>query len=379
MVDDSLFLRRLISRMLGTSPMIEVIGTAQNGLEAIEKTWELAPDCITMDVEMPVMNGLEAVGRIMRERPTPIIMLSTLTQEGAEVTLKALALGAVDFLPKPVAKPYMGTLELEKELQEKVLAYGTLRRDRLAAIPVPPSPPGTPTKATVHATRPAQTPAHTPGQAAVQAQAAPSLASSTAAVPPTSRALPPGGPQRLVVIGSSTGGPNALQRIIPHLPADFPSPLVVVQHMPVGFTRFLAERLNTISALEVREAREGDDLYPGTVFLAPAGTHLRIDSLRRIHLTTEPARHGVRPSVDITLETAATVAGKGAVGVLLTGMGSDGAEGMGLIKRAGGATIAQDEDSCVVYGMPKAAVELGYVDRVVSLDGIAAAITGAVA
>ncbi len=338
-VDDSFFMRRFISKMLTKSPSIEVIDTAKNGLEAVAKTLELAPDCITMDVEMPVLDGLEAVRRIMRERPTPIIMLSTLTQEGAEVTLKALSLGAVDFLPKPVSNQYTGITELEKELQEKVLACGTLRRERLLT--------------------------------------------AVAQLPPVSSAISPASPSsgnhhRLVIIGSSTGGPNALQQIIPRLPSSFPSPMVIVQHMPVGFTRYLAERLNSISSLDVREAQEGDNLRPGTVLLAPGGTHLRIDSLRRIHLTTEPTRHGVRPSVDVTLETAATVAGKDAVGVILTGMGSDGAVGLGCVKRVGGTTLAQDEHSCVVYGMPRAAVEMGYVDQVVPLNGMAEAITATV-
>ncbi len=339
-VDDSFFMRRFISGMLTNSPGIEVIDTAKNGLEAVKKTLELSPDCITMDVEMPVLDGLEAVRRIMRERPTPIVMLSTLTQEGAEVTLRALSLGAVDFLPKPVSNPYTGIVELEKELQEKVLACGTMRRERLYAASESPAAPA-----------PLALPA----------------ASSTG-----------GHKSRLVVIGSSTGGPNALQQIIPRLPGSFPSPMVIVQHMPVGFTRYLAERLNSISPLEVREAREGDSLRPGTVLLAPGGTHLRIDNLRHVRLTTEPTRHGVRPSVDVTLETAAAVAGKDAVGVILTGMGSDGAEGLGCVKRVGGTTLAQDENSCVVYGMPRAAVEMGYVDQIIPLHGMAEAIAGTV-
>ncbi|MDA8146377.1 MAG: chemotaxis response regulator protein-glutamate methylesterase [Thermaerobacter sp.] len=326
--DDSVFMRHLIQQFLTRPGEIEVVGTARNGREAVEMVHALHPDVVTMDVEMPVMSGLEAVERIMRERPTPIVMVSSLTEAGAEVTLQALSLGAVDFIAKPDGGSIRSIGTIKDELVRKVLAC------RQAHLPGP---------------RPA-------------------------APLPVLHAGPGRGADRFVVIGSSTGGPNALQQIIPRLPEDLGARVLVVQHMPPGFTRSLALRLDHLSALPVREAADGEVPAPGTVLVAPGGFHTLLSPEGAIRLTQDPPVHGVRPAVDPAMETAARHFGSRTVGMILTGMGFDGARGMAQIKAAGGRTIAQDEASCVVYGMPKAVVEMGNADVVAPLDQLAASL-----
>jgi len=338
-VDDSAFVRQALSRMLGAAPDIEVVGTAVDGKDGWEKAVDLRPDVITLDIKMPRMDGLEALRRIMADCPTAVLLLSSQTKEGAEVTLRGLELGAMDFVDKSSVQGHMNLLSLAEELKAKVRALASVPRDRLhPAVLVREAPP--------------------------------------AALPPTHAAR-----AQVVVIGTSTGGPPALQAIIPRLPEALPCGVIVVQHMPAGFTRSLAERLDARSVLSVREAVEGDVVTAGTVLVAPAGRHLktrRRGNEVRVWLDDEPRSALHRPSVDVAMISVAKVYGARAMGIVLTGMGSDGVEGLRAIREAGGLTIAESEESCVIYGMPKAAVEAGVVDRAVPLGRVADEILSAV-
>lgn len=334
-VDDSAFMRRAISKMLETDPEIVVCATARNGEEAIVKAARLMPDVITMDVEMPGMGGLEAVREIVTRLNLPIIMVSALTQEGAQTTFQALDAGAVDFIPKPDSA-YVNIRDVARDLIDKVRVFA-----RSGAVP--------------------------------------KAARAAFEIPSESRQAPRFLPERYecVAIGTSTGGPVALSRVIPRIPADFALPLVVVQHMPPGFTRPLAERLNAQSRLTVVEGREGLVLRRGLVIIAPAGRQLVLRPSFgevEVHLTPDAGGSLHVPSVDVMVGSAADVYGAGTIGVILTGMGQDGVAGLRRVKEAGGFVVGQDAQTCVVYGMPRAAAQAGLVDRVVPLDGIAAAL-----
>jgi two-component system chemotaxis response regulator CheB len=342
-VDDSAFMRKAIRRMLSGAHDIEVVDTAADGREALAKVGELRPDIITLDVKMAGMDGITALERIMREYSTPVIMLSSLTQEGAEVTLKALELGAVDFIDKTRAESPMDIALLANELIAKVRAVAGVDIEKIRAnlseavmaTPVQPRPPS-------------------PGDR-----------------------VPGSGRIDVVALGTSTGGPPALHVLIPKLPRNFPSGMIVVQHMPMGFTRPLAERLNTQSQLNVVEAAEGDEVLPGKVLIAPAGHHVKLRRLNGryvIHLDTEPPDSPHKPSVDVMMASVAKACGRKSLGVLLTGMGNDGAKGMRAIREAGGRTLAESEETCIIYGMPKSAVDEGVVDKVVPLHRMAAEI-----
>ncbi len=336
-VDDSAFVRQALSRMLSAAPDIEVVGVAADGPEGIGKTKALEPDVVTLDVKMPRMGGLEALKQIMAECPVPVLLLSSLTQEGAEITLRGLELGALDFVDKSSVQGHMNLAGLAGELLTKIRA--------LAGSP------------RAHG-GPAPTATWAPG------------------------ARPPDAPRaQVVAIGASTGGPPALQAIIPRLPKELEAVVLVVQHIPAGFTRSLANRLAARSVLPVREARDGEAVIPGRVLIAPAGLHMKLrrrGSAVKVVLDEEPRSSLHRPSVDVLMTSVAKVYGPRALGVVLTGMGSDGAIGLGAIRQAGGRTLAESEESCVIYGMPKAAVEAGVVDRSVPLSGMAAEILAAV-
>ncbi len=331
-VDDSAYMRKVISNLLQSDEDIIVIDTAQDGLEAIEKVKQWRPAVITLDVEMPKLDGLSALERIMRECPTPVIMLSSLTQQGSETTVKALTIGAVDFVPKPSGTISLDIYKVRDELvaKIKIAAKASVTNLHRSIITVPPIPvviPGT-------------------------------LPLCLA-------------PNKLVVIGSSTGGPNALQQVIPRLPGNLPAAVLVVQHMPPGFTHTLAARLDDISQLKVSEAKEGDIIRCSQVYVAPGGYHMVLLSKTIIGLNQHPPVHSVRPAVDVTLESAVEHYGTQVVGVILTGMGYDGSKGMSLIKRAGGKTIVQNEATCVVYGMPRVIVEMGKADSILPIQKIA--------
>jgi len=336
-VDDSAFMRFTISQHLNQSKRVQVVGTARNGLEALELIPRLQPDVITLDVEMPHLDGLSTLRRIMAENPLPVVMLSSLTGEGALETVQALTLGAVDFIPKPANKANISTI------MEEVVAK-ILRASHARVSPL------------VSRVRP-----------------------SSAPIPPqakrTRRLL---GGERVVVIGSSTGGPRALCAVIPEIPADFPAAVLIVQHMPVGFTRSLAERLDSLAAVRVKEAEPGDIPEVGQVLLAPGGFHMVLDSSGQVSLNQNQPVHGVRPSVDVTLASVVKQYGPASVSVILTGMGSDGTNGSALVHGAGGLVVAEDESTCVVYGMPRSVVEAGIADKIVSLPQIASYINQAV-
>ena len=338
-VDDSAFVRQALVRMLSSAPDIEVVGVAVDGRDGLDKAVALRPDVVTLDIKMPRMGGLEALRRIMTECPVPVLLLSSLTAEGGEITLRGLELGALDFVDKSSVRGHMNLLELADELKSKVRALARVPRERV----------------------------HAPDAA---------LADSRAAAPaPHVRGA------EVVVIGTSTGGPPALQAIIPKLPAGLASSILVVQHMPVGFTRSLADRLASRSSLPVREAQDGDAVAPGVVLIAPAGRHMKVQRrgpAARIWLDEEPRSALHRPSVDVLMASVAKAYGARSLGVVLTGMGSDGVEGLRAIRQTGGRTFAESEESCVIYGMPKAAVEAGVVDRSVPLARMADEILAAV-
>ena len=326
-VDDSATMRSLIGAVLRRDPEIRVVGTAGDPLEARAKIKELEPDVLTLDIEMPNMNGLEFLEKIMRLRPMPVIMVSTLTQKGADATLEALEIGAFDCIGKP--GPDTDVIAAFGELVDKVKAAA---------------------KARVRPT----------GQSSGQVAAGP-------------RFVPNG---KIVAIGSSTGGVEALLTVLSRFPANCP-PTVITQHMPATFTKSFAERLNRACAAEVAEAWDGAPLTTGKVYLAPGGlTHLEVSgqSQHRCSLREGDLVNGHRPSVDRLFHSVAHAAGAKAVGAILTGMGRDGAQGLKAIRDGGGRTLGQDEHSCVVYGMPKAAADLGAVERQVSLERIGDAI-----
>lgn len=330
-VDDSGFVRSVISQELGTDPEIEVVGTARDGIDAIEKVKKLRPDVVTMDIIMPEMDGLTALEHIMKEAPTPVVMLSALTTSGAEVTIKALELGAVDFFLKPSVLSPLGDASSKAELLTKI---------KLAARTVVSK--GTATH--LHTTaKPVKTPQGTHAG---------------------------GKPNRVVVIGSSTGGPRALMQLIPSLPGDINAAILVVQHMPSLFTRSLAERLDSLSELRVREAQEGDEIERRQVLVAPGDHHMVINH-GHIQLHRGPPVLGVRPCIDITMESVARTYGDRSLGVILTGMGTDGTRGAALIKAFGGKIVVEDESTCVVNGMPMSVVRAGYADYIVPIHDMA--------
>ncbi|UWG52245.1 Chemotaxis response regulator containing a CheY-like receiver domain and a methylesterase domain [Halalkaliarchaeum sp. AArc-CO] len=337
-VDDSSFMRAVISDLLSDAG-IPVVGEASDGREAIEVVAEARPDVVTMDVEMPRMDGLEALDRIMAETPTPVLMLSAYTDEGAEVTFEALDRGAVDFFAKPGGEISSGVSRERDRLVEAV---------RSAAA------------ADLEAATRNRTPTDSPTSAA---------ASTVEIEQPLT-----------VVIGASTGGPNAVEHVMAALP-ETNCRVLVVQHMPAAFTGRFADRLDGVSAYDVSEATDGDRIGPGEALVAPGGTHTRVDSYRagrlRVRLEEDDSLP-VTPAVDVTMKSAARAVDDPLVGVVLTGMGSDGAEGIRAVREAGGRTLAQSEDTCVIYGMPRRAVETGAVDDVRDLDAIADAIVGGV-
>jgi two-component system chemotaxis response regulator CheB len=333
-VDDSAFVRQALVRMLSGEPDIEVVGQASDGREGIEKAKALKPDVVTLDVQMPRMGGLEALEVLMATDPVPVLLLSSQTRDGADVTLRGLELGALDFVDKSRVQGNMNLLNLAEELKAKIRAI-----------------------ARVHVSRR-------------------QIAEDRRLVERRHKAR-----ADVVVLATSTGGPPALQAILPKLPRALPCSLLIVQHMPVGFTRSLAERLNARSEVPVREAEDGDVVEPGQVLIAPAGQHLKLRrrgaSVKAV-LDEEPRQALHRPSADVLMASVARVYGSRCLGVVLTGMGSDGTEGLRLIHEAGGRTLAEAEETCVIYGMPKSAVEAGVVDESVPLHDMAEAILGAV-
>ncbi len=333
-VDDSAFMRFAITQQLNEDPELQVIGAASDGREALRLIPVLQPDVVTLDVEMPRLDGLSTLRELMKTAPRPVIMFSSLTKEGAAETIQALMLGAVDFIPKPANR-----LDIRAAMSEMSAKIKTAARARVKPV---------------------------------LARVTPVVAQTDKAVHSYQKTTP------LILIGASTGGPGALNEIIPALPANLPSPVVIVQHMPAGFTRSLAERLNSLSPLKVKEAEPGDPLLVGQALLAPGGFHMTFDEHERVELNQKPAVHGVRPAVDVTLNSLLQRFGKHLLAVILTGMGSDGTLGATLLHNAGGRVIAEHESTCVVWGMPRSVVEAGAADVIVPRPQIARAIEKAV-
>ncbi|MBK7579718.1 MAG: chemotaxis response regulator protein-glutamate methylesterase [Myxococcales bacterium] len=334
-VDDSAFMRGAVSRMLAADARFEVVGQAKDGEEAVRLAGELAPDVISMDFNMPGLNGAEATRAILAKRATPIVMLSAHTREGATAAVQALAAGAVDFVEKPDGEVSANLNTVKDQLVEKLIAAaGANVRGSMAVAEVAPSE-------------------------------APMSRRSPRSPP---RAMPAG--LRVVVIASSTGGPAALFRLLPSLTSAGKAAIVIVQHMSAGFTEALADQLAEQAGYQVREAKQGDVLEAGVALVAPGGMHLVLERNGTVSVNDGPLVHGVRPAADVTLKSAAQIYGARSVGVVLTGMGRDGALGLAAIKAAGGRTFAQDKATCTVFGMPKAAVEMGVVDEVLPLDQI---------
>jgi two-component system, chemotaxis family, protein-glutamate methylesterase/glutaminase len=333
-VDDSALMRKLIPMILERDPDIEVVGTAMDGAFALKKISELQPDVVTLDLEMPRMDGIETLRTIMRNAPLPVIVFSTHSKEGAYSTFKALALGAIDFVAKPKDAAAGNLDPVAYQLAEKIKV--AKRAGGPKALPK------------------------------VEEEVAPPRKNRGRA------ALPP---SRIIAIGISTGGPNALQYVLSQIPAEFPASFVIVQHMPEGFTDMFARRLDECCALDVQEAKSGDLLIAGRVLICPGNRHMMVRRMPRgemVVLSDSPTINGHRPSVDVLFHSVAQEFALTAVGILMTGMGDDGAEGLGAIKAAGGMTIAQSEETCVVGGMPRTAINKGYANKVLPLDGLAA-------
>lgn len=331
-VDDSAFVRRAIIRMFDGHPLISIIDVAADGAMAIDLIKQQRPDVVTLDVQMPVLDGLSALERIMRECPTPVIMLSSLTGKGGDQTLKALELGAVDFIDKSSAGGPMDFSNLLQELTSKILVAARIDLKKLA-----------------HSSTARQV-----------VLPAPSVAK--------------GSGTDVVLIGVSTGGPPALQTILTMLPASFPVPILIVQHMPTGFTASLAERLNRSCQIRVKEAEDGEIARPGTAYIAPGGSHLKLSRSGKdikLRLDSKPEDTLHRPSVDVLFESTAHACGSTTLAFVLTGMGKDGALGAVQLKNAGGRVLVESEDTAVVFGMPKAVIDVIKVDGVIPLHQIA--------
>lgn len=336
-VDDSAFMRKLLSDVFTAEPDFTVVDTARNGKDAADKAKWLKPDVITMDVEMPVMDGIKALEFIMRETPTPVVMVSSLTRAGADATIRALELGAVDFVAK-TAGPISSVTSIKNEILLKCRAAAKVNALSLAKTLEKP------------------------------ATGIPNVALS---------AGPVTGNDQIIAIGTSTGGPRALQEIITRLPGNLPCGVVIVQHMPPGFTKSLSDRLNSLSSITVKEAEHNDVIRPGLVLIAPGDYHMTVEreaNRKLVKLNQSPPIVGHRPAVDPLFESVARCYGKRALGVILTGMGHDGAKGIQAIKKQQGYAIAEDQSTAVVFGMPKSAIELGVIDKVVPLTGVAAEI-----
>jgi two-component system chemotaxis response regulator CheB len=335
-VDDSAFMRAALSRMIASDPDLCVLGTACSGEEALEKIAVLNPDVITLDVEMPGLDGLETLRRIMAQCPRPVIMVSSATVADAEITFNALSAGAFDYVPKRLSSTSLDVIHIQSDLVAKIRAAAHTHHSQPAARKPP------------------------------QSAAWPDRSTLDRSTFPTSPAI--------VALGTSTGGPKALQEILPLLTPELSVPILIVQHMPPGFTAPFVLRLNALCQVPIREAFQGETIQDGSVYIAPAGIHMTVerlaDSRPTICLSPQPENHLHIPSVDVLMQSVAAIYRSLSMGVIMTGMGSDGALGMAAIHREGGVTVGQDEASCTVYGMPRVCAESGILDRVVPLSQI---------
>ncbi len=387
-VDDSQFFQRQLKDIINENPELKVVGIASNGREAVDKAAELQPDIITMDFEMPVMDGITAIRHIMAARKVPILMFSSLTYEGAKVTLDALAAGALDFIPKDFAEVARNSVALKKKLQDRLITLaqtGRVSNITLNSTMVSSNAFATSEKKSTVETSKFEAPKTSEP---TKSNLSSSTSFSAARVSNEVKSSPVEKRSdsktehradnrlkkqpRILIIGASTGGPIAVADVLTALPENFPIPILLVQHMPENFTKAFAERLNKICKIEVREAVDGDQLKPGLALLAPGGKQLMLDkrnpnSVRVFH---DDDRVNYKPSLDITFGSAANVFADRTLGVVLTGMGSDGCNGARLLKESGSVVWSQDEQSCVIYGMPAAVAKAGLSDRVLSLKDI---------
>lgn len=356
-VDDSGFFRRRVTEILAGDTQIQVVGTASNGREAVEQTLALRPDVITMDYEMPVMDGITAVREIMQRCPTAVLMFSSLTYEGARVSLDALDAGAADYLPKNFEDISRNPDKVRQLLCERVHTLArTNRRSLGLGAPIAPSAPSS---------------FSAPGASPRPGVRAPEPAAPRPAPAPVRNSPPPRRKHfQLVAIGTSTGGPVALQKVLTQLPANFPAPLLLIQHMPAAFTKAFAERLDKLCRISVKEAEDGDTLRPGLALLAPGGKQMMLDGRGVVRILPGDDRLNFKPSVDVTFGSAAKVFRDKVLAVVLTGMGADGREGARMLKQSGSDVWAQDEASCVIYGMPMAIAKANLADGIYSLDDI---------
>jgi len=325
-VEDSVLMIHVITEMLNSDSRLQVVDSARNGKEGIEKVISFDPDVVTLDMEMPVMDGTEFLKNIMNVHPVPVVMLSAYTKEGARETIEALKLGAVDFVAKPSGSISLTIRDMKKELIEKIVLASGIKRERLQSAP----------------------------QCELYPQAY----------------IPSNQTTRVVTICSSTGGPRALCAILSALPKNLNACILIIQHMPGEFTSLLAERLDRLSPLEVTEARGGEPIHKGKVYVAPGGKHLEVTDEGKITLTDKPKKHSVRPSCEVTLKSLAFF-GERLLAIILTGMGRDGSGGLCSVKERNGRVIVEDRSTSVIFGMPKAAIKTGYVDKIVPLHDIA--------
>lgn len=342
-VDDSAFMRKLISDFLSEHPRLHVVGTARDGQEALQKIEQLNPDVVTLDVEMPVMNGLETLKHIMQKKPLPVVMISSTTTEGAENTILALQYGAVDFIAKPSGTISLDLYKIRDKMIEKVLlaSEANLRTVKIKQ----------------------------------KMSMLPQKQYSKIGVSERNNAI---GKKKIIAIGTSTGGPRALQHVLTKFPATIDAPILIVQHMPKGFTKSLATRLDSLCNIRVKEAEDGEVIQKGTAYIAPGGNHLyvkRVGTSLAIHLDEAAPRNGHRPSVDVMFESLSALTDYEKVAVIMTGMGSDGTAGLKQLKASGNTfVVAESAESSVVFGMPKSAIAANVVDEIVHVDDIAEAV-----
>lgn len=362
-VDDSAFMRKLISDFFSDHRHIEVIGAARNGKDAIKKIEQLKPDVVTMDVEMPEMNGMEALKEIMQKYPLPVIMLSSTTKQGAENTLMAMEYGAVDFVAKPSGSISLDLHKIKDELVRKVEEASKVTVSKLKK-PF--------RKSTVQVASQAIRHPFNNEESKLKGLIKPTVKIDL----PIKKTEWSKASKKIILIGTSTGGPRALQEVITKIPANVDAPILIVQHMPAGFTKSLAARLNQLSEIHVKEAEQGDLLQKGTAYVAPGGYHLKLRKVGSVFAVVlddqEPPRAGHRPSVDVMFEDVSQYSEFDKIAVIMTGMGYDGSKGLVSLKKTGNVTaIAESAETCIVYGMPKAAVETQLVDEVADVDDIA--------